>query len=325
MHNSAENNIIGLLLLINRLQQTNQPLGRSTIVPFAEMKLPRVAQEYEALVGTLLEEKLIEGQAELFFLTLEGQSMVGRVSQQHSLHAWFYNEYYQAVLNSEAHALFCEQVYGKNLSQHGMADMAQIHALLAALQIEAGMTILDFGCGDGQITEYIADTTQTIVVGIDIADYAIELAQNRTQAKRDRMQFYWVDLERQPDYFTQRHFDRIVAIDSIFFVQDQQVVVERLIQQLTPQGKLGIFYICPPHAKVVDMPLTQALDRFGVSYCVKDFSVQNREHWIKKKQVLLELEPMFSVEGNEFLFKNRLAECDGLEHIQRYLYVITIV
>jgi hypothetical protein len=28
-------------------------------------------------------------------------------------------------------------------------------------------------------------------------------------------------------------------------------------------------------------------------------------------------------EGNELFFKNRIAECDGLEDFQRYLYIIS--
>ena len=57
-------------------------------------------------------------------------------------------------------------------------------------------------------------------------------------------------------------------------------------------------------------------------YTTYDLSVQNREHWLKKRQVLQELEPEFESEGSQFLFKNRLAECDGLEHFHRYLYLV---
>jgi hypothetical protein len=38
----------------------------------------------------------------------------------------FYNDFYPRAEQSKAHRTLCERVYGKNLCQHGMADMNQI-------------------------------------------------------------------------------------------------------------------------------------------------------------------------------------------------------
>ncbi|MBI5302472.1 MAG: class I SAM-dependent methyltransferase [Chloroflexi bacterium] len=317
----TDQDLIGLILLVNRLTQTNQPLGRATLVPFAEMKLPNVARNYDALVSSLLERKLAEGSVESFRLTTLGATRVREIANTYSLHAWFYNAYYQAVLRSPAHSLFCARVYGKDLCQHGMTDMAQIHLLLDALDVQAGMTLLDFGCGDGRIAEYISDTTRTRVVGVDIADRAIELACARTPDKRARLDFVCVDVERNPAKFPGEKFDRIVAIDSIFFVREQRAVLQVFLDHLKPQGRMGLFAHCPPNNSADQTALAQALTNLGIAYSVCDLSEQNREHWRKKKQTLLELESQFRAEGNDFLFKNRLAECDGLEHFHRYLYL----
>ena len=325
MNNPTDNVLAGLLLIINRLSQSDRPLGRKTIVPLAEMKLPQVAQRYEALVRDLLESHLIEGSADVFELTPAGRQAVEQAAQQHSLHALFYDEYYQAVEHSQAHTIFCERVYGTNLCQHGMADMEQLQIALDELQVRAGMTLLDFGCGDGRIAEYISDTTHTVVTGVDIASRAIELAQIRTQAKRERLHFYCADVERQREIFPPGKFDRILAIDSIFFVRDQQAVTQLLFDHLAPAGRMGLFYLCPPGVSADEAPLASALKILAVSYRAIDLSAQNKAHWINKKRVLLELEAQFRAEGNEFLFKNRLAECDGLEDFQRYLYIIAAI
>lgn len=316
-------NITGLLLLINRVHAAGGELGSQSIVPLAEMKLPRVAAAYEALIDALRAEQLIIGGAESFTLTTAGLAAVEAAAQRYSLHAWFYNAYYQAVVTSRAHALFCERVYGHNLSQHGMADMEQVRVLLTELQVAASQTLLDFGCGDGQISEYIADTTQTCVTGIDVANEAIALAQARTRDKLDRVKFLWADIERQPASLPPQQFDRIVAIDSLFFLRDQRAAVQLFLDRLTPAGRLGVFYISPPATPAAETPLGRALADLDVTYRVRDFSAENTAHWLKKKHVLLELEAMFKAEGHEFLFKNRLAECDGLEKFQRYLYLIT--
>jgi 2-polyprenyl-3-methyl-5-hydroxy-6-metoxy-1,4-benzoquinol methylase len=202
-----------------------------------------------------------------------------------------------------------------------MADMEQLDAMISELDIKPGMALLDFGCGDGQIAEYIADTTRAAVTGIDIANEAIQLAEIRTRAKSGRVKFCVADLEGRLESLSENRFDRIYAVDSLFFVPDQLFVTRRLLHLLKPEGMMGIFYICRPEVGTAETPLAHALTALGISYHVRDFSEQNAAHWKKKKQVLLELEDMFKGEGNEFLYKNRLAECDGLEHFHRYLYL----
>jgi SAM-dependent methyltransferase len=323
---STDPAIIGMMLLIERLRQSNQPLGAGTIVPFAEMKLPRVAEEYEALVQRLLAEKLITGSAETFTLTAAGAELSDALTGRHSLHAWFYNEYYQAIQHSPAHSLFCERAYGKDLGQHGMADMEQLQALLTGLEVEAGHRLLDFGCGDGQMAEYIAEATGASVTGVDIAPEAIRIANERTAGKRDRVRFQQADIEREPGSFPEGRFEYIAAIDSLFLVRDQGSVTQALLGRLEPGGRMGVFYICPPGTRADETSLGQALDGMGVEWHAQDFSEQNRVHWIRKKQVLLELESRFRAEGSLFLFRNRMAECEGvMEKFQRYLYWITEV
>lgn len=315
--------ITGFLLLVQRVQQTGRVLGRETLVPFAEIKLPRVARGYDRLVRALQEQNWIRGSTQEFTLTPAGLEALRGACQNHSLHTWFYNEYYHAIVHSQAHSLFCQRVYGKDLGQHGMMDMAQLQDLIAELQIEAGMSLLDFGCGDGQISEYLADATQTFVTGVDLADQAIQLAQERTRAKRDRLQFTWADLERKQGHFPTESFDRIVAIDSLFFVQDQPAVTRLCLDHLRPGGRLGVFYICPPQVSAAETVFAAALTALGLPFRARDYTAQNTEHWKKKEQALLELESMFTEEGNDFLFKNRLAECQGMQNFHRYLYVVT--
>ena len=324
MNNALDNNEIDFLLLVHRLHSTHRPLGRNTIVPYAELRLPNVAIDYDKLASTLQEKGLIQGDSESFSLTPDGESLASRFFQQYSLLARFYDKYYQAVLHSKAHALFCERVYGKNLCQHGAADMEQLHFLLSEIEIESQMSILDFGCGDGRISEYISDITQTFVSGVDIAGRAIELAQKRTQGKRERLHFYWYDVETGYGSFPSERFDRIIAIDSLFFVRDERVVLQVLLDYLKPDGRMGVFHHYHKDVSPEQTVLGKALEESGISYYTSDLSIQDAQHWQKKKRVLLELESLFFEEGNEFLFKNRMAECNGPEDSHRYLYVISV-
>ncbi len=42
----------------------------------------------------------------------------------------FYEKFFAAVRTGGADAEFCERVYGRDLCQHGFADMAQLDALM---------------------------------------------------------------------------------------------------------------------------------------------------------------------------------------------------
>lgn len=313
---------VGLLLLVHRLQSTGRPLTRDTILPFAALKLPGVERNYPALVAGLLDQGLAEGTPDAFNLTLSGEAAVAAAAREHSLNALFYNEYYRAVAASPAHAEFCARVYGRDLCQHGMTDMDQIHSLLAALGVSAASRLLDFGCGDGRIAEYISDTTGATVAGVDIAGEAIHLAQERTRAKRARLSFHCADIDKGAGDLPAGPFDAVLAIDSIFFTADLANATRRLRALLKPGGRLAVFYHAPAGVAAEATRFARVLGELGLAYQVSDLSAANAAHWEKKKAALLELAPHFAAEGNLFLYKNRMAECEGgLGAMQRYLYL----
>lgn len=314
---------IGLLLLIQRLTSREQPLTGEGIRALAEIKLPGVANHYPVLFEGLSEMGLFSGPAEGFQLTSLGKDLVQTAAAEHSLVGMFYDAYYQAAENSLAHAAFCERVYGADLAQHGLADLEQLGILIEEIGLEPGMTFLDFGCGSGRITEYLAEITSSSAAGVDKSPRAIELARERTAAKANTLRFYWADIHKGRGELPEGPFDRAVAIDSLFFAPSQRLVVETLLGMLVPGGILGVFYFCAADQDPAQTPLEQILAEDDLAYQAVDLSAQNHEHWTKKKMVLLDMEEEFTMEGSSFLFKNRLAECTSfMEEAQRTLYII---
>jgi 2-polyprenyl-3-methyl-5-hydroxy-6-metoxy-1,4-benzoquinol methylase len=315
-------NFVGMMLLLKRLMDAGHPLNRQTVVSLAEIKLPKVAEEYDHLVGAMIRAGLLAGDSDAFVLTQDGRNLADEISEGYSLHALFYNEYYRAASRSKAHGLFCEMVYGRNLCQHGVADMEQINIAVSEFQAAGARSLLDFGCGDGRITEYVSDVTGMDAVGIDIADEAIRFARERTQTKRARMQFHWAYVEKGQGHQPETTFDCILAIDSIFF-GNQEVILRWLSGQLAPGGQMGVFYICPSSMGAGNTPLAVAIETIGLAHAVKDLSARNAEHWARKEESLKELAPMFREEGNGFLYKNRMAECTKtMRESHRFLYMI---
>ena len=130
----------------------------------------------------------------------------------------FYTRFYQAVASSAANAEYCARVYGRNLCQHGFADLDHLDYLIQVSGISAGSRVLDLGCGNGMIAEYLADQTGARVTGIDFIERAIGDAQARTAAKRERLEFRVMDMSRLD--FPPASFNVVIAIgffEAIFW------------------------------------------------------------------------------------------------------------
>ena len=163
----------------------------------------------------------------------------------------FYTRFYHAVAASAANAEYCARVYGRNLCQHGFADLPHLDDLIRVARLTAGTRVLDLGCGNGMIAEYISDETGAHVTGIDFIPQAIEDARARTQPKRDRLDFRVMDMSRLD--FPPASFDVIVSVDTFYFTD----LVETLAgcrPLLREGGRLAAFFdqSCGP-----DTPLEQ--------------------------------------------------------------------
>ena len=247
----------------------------------------------------------------------------------------WYTRFYAAIGASQANAAYCQQVYGKNLCQHGFAEMAHLDHLIAVCALHENDHVLDLGCGNGRIAEYISAQTGARVTGIDFIDLAIRDAQVRTQDRRDRLTFHVMDMGH-PD-FPPASFDAVISIDTLYF-GDVTETLRPVAPLLKPGGRLAAFFdqSCGPHIPLEDYPrglidpdnteLAQALQQLGLTYQSWDYTAEMIQHLQRRKPVLAALEAQFEAEGNGFLYDSHLAEANGIEHAylngagRRYLY-----
>lgn len=122
--------------------------------------------------------------------------------------------------------------------------MESIHDLIAYMEIQEGDKVLDLGCGAGGIAEYISDTTGAHVTGLDYAASAIETAAVRTSAKQGRVSFVQGDMNALN--FPDESFDKILSIDTIYWVADIDQALASMKTLLSPDGRLGIFIVNTP-------------------------------------------------------------------------------
>ncbi|MBK8031336.1 MAG: class I SAM-dependent methyltransferase [Chloroflexi bacterium] len=72
--------------------------------------------------------------------------------------------------------------------------MEQVDALIAALNLQPGDQVLELGCGNGMVAEYIAEQTGTHITGVDYSPQGVDQAQRRTAGKREHLTFAVGDL-----------------------------------------------------------------------------------------------------------------------------------
>lgn len=243
----------------------------------------------------------------------------------------WYNEYFRRAYTSPTHARYCEQVYGRNLCQHGMMDVPEMEFLASLLK--PGEKVLEIGCSNGLITEYLREASGCTLHGLDYSEVAIAQARERTRDKSAELRFSQVDLIR--DDIPGDGYDTILSIDTIYFMGDYGATLAKLNARLAPGGRIIVAafqvkedsdpesILLPEHTR-----MGEVLNRLGFAYTWHDFTPNIRNHWLKNYHLALALQPEFTAEGNEFLYEARMAENGWFKAhgdagtLVRYMYVI---
>ena len=288
------------------------------------------SEAYQSLVT----ENYLSKTDGIFALTEKGKLARKVIEADNPLWLYEYNNFFSKAVKSSAHALFCEKVYGKNLCQHGLADVFQLNKLLEVLKLNANHSVLDLGCGNGFITEHLQNQTGAFFQGIDISEEAIKQARKRTAEKNKRLAFRVGNMNRLN--FEPTTFDCIISIDTLYYVDDLEETLKQTIPILKPFGQMGIFYtqwINRLEDKENLLPENTALaillKKHGLKFSALDLTENEAEHWRKKVGILEELKPQFEKEGNLDLYNYRFSEAVryanwDLGKRSRYLYHIQL-
>ncbi len=328
-----------LIAVLERLDKSNSPATADNIQFLVDRKVPLLSRLWQQAADALVAMGILSAGAEYTF-TEPGRVYRDVARRQALLVRFFYDEFYYAAERSAAHSEFCRQVYGLDLCQHGTADMQQLGHLTALLRNHGASRIVDLGCGNGMISEYLGDVLGASVVGVDFSPPTIARANARVSEKGGRVRFVVGDIsdicsgsgpsdtvQSDGEGLGTGRFDAAVAIDSLYFVPDLRRAIGSIRRLIEPSGRLYAFWhfgLRPDGSRESpeNSPLAKALGESGLTYIVVDLTAQNQAHWMLKKQVLLRLKDRFMSEGNMFLYNNRMDECEGTLHEwSRYLYV----
>ena len=294
-------------------------------------------EDWSNAYSSLAAKGLVDGDEQAWRLTEDGRPVAYHYYQERpDMYWYYYQQFYQAALASEAHSRFCERVYGTDLCQEGQTNMVCLNDLLDRLELKPGQQVLDLGCGAGGISEYVSDRTGAMVTGIDYSAPAIETAKVRTENKRSQLTFMQADLNALE--LPEHTFDAAISLDSLYWVADLTQSLGSIARIIKPGGQLGIFIEQtlgdgddPEILEGDKTEVAMALSKLNLVFEVSDYTFVFREFWSRAREVALSLIDDFESEGNGFICQNWIREADTeylpslkANKTRRYLYLVSL-
>jgi len=286
-------------------------VSRKRLENFGETWFYTLKENWDEALPALVQKGLVTCNNEILSLTEEGQKEAEELERKGGLYTYEYDNFFAEAVESNAHQRFCQAVYGNNHTQHGLATEEELRFLLPHITNTAPLNILDVGCGSGQITAWLQQQTQAKFTGIDISPVAIRTAQAR--AKHNVNLTFAVANMNQLD--TAAKYDRIIAVDTLYYAENLSKTVEDILSMLKPGGKFITFFsrwimeeAWADYLHPTKTPLAEVFKSLGQNFDFKDLSASGKLHWKKKWDVLQQLEADFKEEGSSHLWEYRARE-----------------
>jgi ubiquinone/menaquinone biosynthesis C-methylase UbiE len=327
--NEAE---IQVLASVQAAELDAAPTDRATLEKGGE-RFSEYLEDWSGAFSSLTAMGLIQGDDSGYRLTEAGRPLGHAYHEERPNRFWYYyQKFWKAAYESPTHSRLCERVFGRNLCQDGMVDMAALEDLLARLDLQPGDALLDLGCGAGVIAEYISDQTGARVTGLDYAAPAIAVANERTADKRSRLTFMTGDLNTLD--LPEQSLDAAISLDTLYWAADLAKTLAHVVRAIKPGGQMGIFMMQgpwdddPPGTVAAgDTKLGRALSQLNLTYEAHDYTARNVEFWRRNWKAAVDLRDDFEAEGNGFIAASLIKEAkeEFLPAIEagkmtRYLY-----
>lgn len=216
-----------------------------------------------------------------------------------------YENFYNIAEKNDVFACYCEKVFGKDFSQDGFSDINQIHDIIELADIKQGQSVLDIGCGNGKMIEYIADKTGAVAFGFDYSKNAIDNAKLRT---KDKPSMHFEVGAIGEIQYTHDTFDVIISVDTMYFAPDLCKFVGQIRDWLKPGGVFITYFCEGPFEKLSadadSTILALALKENKLPYKVVDYTKNLYKLMKRKQEVALSLKNQFMKSNSEYLYIN---------------------
>jgi ubiquinone/menaquinone biosynthesis C-methylase UbiE len=297
---------------------------------FGQVWIGEFKEDWTDIYEVLIQKNILHLEYDTYSFTNYGEKIKDEVEAEIPFFKYEYDNYFNLEKTSLAHARFCEEVYGLDLSQHGLIDQDELRLLIELLKAGSAKKILDLGCGNGKITEWIAQETGILCVGLDISSEGIQLAKQRT-TENNLVHFETgnLNLVEYPDTF-----DVLLFLDTLYYANNLKDTILSGMDILQMGGRIYAYFsqwimeaAYSENLQPDKTHLGKVLQELNLDYFTIDLSSSGIHHWKKKWDTLNAMKDDFIQEGNEALWEYRYREAYryahwGDEKYARFLYVI---
>jgi 2-polyprenyl-3-methyl-5-hydroxy-6-metoxy-1,4-benzoquinol methylase len=303
---------------------------RQSIEAFGKTWMGEFKTDWEEAFASLGQKNIITLTNDEYTFTEHGNAVKAELDTEIPFYKYEYDNYFQLEDKSKAHAGFCEKVYGLNLSQHGLIDQAELSVLIDKLNHFCPDSLIDIGCGNGKITEWIAGQTQTLCSGIDISSEAVKNAKERTKDNK-LLSFEEGNLN---DLHNLKKHDCVIFLDTLYYSNNLKNTIIQAHELLNEGGRIYAYFsqwimdiaYCE-NLQADKTHLANVLNELKLNYSYTNLTESGINHWKRKLEVLNVMKKDFSEEGRIDLWEYRQREAQryanwGDDKYARYLYEI---
>jgi SAM-dependent methyltransferase len=249
-------------------------------------------------------------------------------------------------LTEDAQRAVRRETYDEDLGQASWISLAEAREWFRRLDLSAGRTALEIGCGSGGVTERMARETGATCVGVDINPHAIEAAKTkpRDPGLSRRVSFQLVDAgKRLP--FPDESFDAVFCNDSInhlpgrldvlrdwhrvlrtggrLLFTDPIVVTGQLTnEEIRIRSSIGFFLFTPPgqSERLLEQSGFTLAEVRDVTPAVAEVSRKWRDARAKRREALVRLEGEAGFEDLQ-RFLDAVHTLSSERRLSRFMYL----
>ncbi len=117
-----------------------------------------------------------------------------------------------------------------------------IHSVYQRLDLQPGQTILDMGCGTGNLLEQALKITAVKGIGIDVSASMLAQAKHKLQAyvQAGRVVLLEGDLRERLRELPSQSFDCIASVNVFYALTEREAVWQELMRLLKPGGRIVV-------------------------------------------------------------------------------------
>ncbi|MGB4660028.1 MAG: class I SAM-dependent methyltransferase [Mobilitalea sp.] len=206
-----------------------------------------------------------------------------------------YQEFYKMAECSLCFKKYCEEAFGKDFSQDGFSDVEQIDLIFKYASLDENSHILDIGCGNGKMLQYLQKKTGATIYGFDYSENAIASAKSDINVRSN----FQVGVMGEVEY-PDESMDLITSMDTMYFAKDMNTLINQIHRWLKPNGLFFCGYqegdVMPKTKNSSTTVLAKAMRDNDIKYEVIDYTKETYQMLKHKRQVITKMKADFKAE-----------------------------